>query len=278
MELLRAVTATVRFPEPGEDEVTLTKPTVTITRDSDGEAILKEAATTTVKAGEGDIAHFTVELKAGKIPECDILKAIWVDGTNSYEQVLEVVGDNVISLAKIEEQLGEKKAEASLKAMREIATREIESACGTAFRPRYAKEQLDGEGTERLKLGYSQPLKLIRIEIEEEPLSEAELTEVVIEASPNVAIRRDSIWPRGKSNIVVAYVFRSPASALASLPVRDYAAYLLTPSPTDWDQRATALSTDVGTYSLVTPGVRGAQFPLPSVNAFCSQFSMPLVG
>jgi hypothetical protein len=268
LELLQHVVATLRFPGRGEDPVNFSEdPTVTITRHSDGSVLVADAATAKVEGEENDIDHYTVDLTGAQLAEVDLLIAVWTDGESSYTTYREVVGAFACPLASIEEKYDEggKTAEEYAEA-RAIATRDIESACGVAFRPRYGKELLDGSRSQELLLRQPRLLRLLRVAIDGEDLSEEEVGELILD--PAGLLVRTGGWPRGRSNIEVVYVHGHEGPSPARLPVRDLAAYLLTESPTDMHGRATSMSQGDATYTLVTPGVRGASFPVPSVNAF----------
>lgn len=274
MEVLRSVGATLRFPEYGEDAVSLSgEVKITITRDSDGSALVTDSATTHVS---GEPEYWTYEVSGSDLADLDILTAMWTDGDSSYTTQVEVVGGYVVSLAAIKDKLGEDASDDELIRAREQALDEIERACHVSFRPRYRKERISGNGTDRLLLGSRQPRRILSLEVDDSPLSEADIDALILE--PSGVVVRDSTWASGRSNIVVTYESGYEFYTPAQRPVRDLAAYYLTPSPTDWNERATGFSNDLGTYSLVTPGVRGASFPLPVVNSFVEGFCLPLVG
>lgn len=278
MELLQNTAATLRFPEAGADAVTFeAAPTVTVTRDSDGEEVLEAVEATEAK--EGETVYWTVELTAAQTAEVDLLTAEWTgevgESSNTYTTYAQIVGGFVVSLGAVEEELGEEATTAKLTEAREIALHRIESACGVAFRRRYASELLDGNGRRELFLDYRRPLKVLKAEIGEVALSEAAIADLTLKALG--AVDREAGWTPGVNNIVIAYAHGHTTYPAAIEPVRDLAAYYLTKSPTDWNQRATSVSTESGTYSLVTPGVRGATFPVPSVNAFVQGFDAPMV-
>lgn len=279
MELLQNTAATLRFPEAGADSVTFDKaPTVTVTRDSDSSLVLEEVEADAVEEKEVP-PYWTVPLTAAQLSEVDLLTAEWTgevdESSNTYTTYAEIVGGFVVSLLAIEEELGEEASADKLTEAREIALHRIESACGVAFRRRYAREILDGQGRRGLFLDYRRPLQILKVEIGEVALSEAAIGELTLKSSG--AVDRESGWPCGVNNIVIAYAHGHTFYPAATEPIRDLAAYYLTKAPTDWNQRATSVSTELGTYALVTPGVRGASFPLPSVNAFVDQFTAPLV-
>jgi hypothetical protein len=43
------------------------------------------------------------------------------------------------------------------------------------------------------------------------------------------------------------------------------------------DDRLTSLSTDDGTFTLLTPGVRGSVFGIPEVDATLAQYRVPVI-
>ena len=264
MEILQGAAATLRFPEVDGDPVSFSEdPVVTVTRHTDGSAIADPAETTKVEE-EGEDVFYTFGLSGSDLSEVDALVAVWSDGDSSYTTYAEVVGGFVVSLKAIERKYDENdRTDVEIAAAREAATSQIEGACGVAFRPRYGKDVLDGSGSRGLLLRQPQVLRALSVSVDGEPLDIDDLT-----LDPAGVLFSSSPWTEGTANVTVAYVHGYTNFPPAALPVRDLAAYLLIAAPTDWDARATAISNDMGTYSLVTPGVRGASFPLPSVNAF----------
>lgn len=275
MEVLRNVATTIRFPEVGADSVALTSPKVTIVRDSDGSTAVSEATPTKVEP-EGGSTYWTQALTAAQTAALDILTATWKSSDGSlYTQTIEVVGGFVASLAEIKDRLDETPADALVASKRESALKEIEDACSVALRPRYQKELLSGDGSRKLRLSRRRLISVESVSVDGTALTEAELEALTLD--PMGVLISESAWSRGVLNIVVTYTHGFVDYPPARHPVRDYATYLLTPQPTDLNARATSVTTDVASYVLVTPGVRGARFPLPSVNAFVAEFGAPLV-
>jgi hypothetical protein len=274
VEILQGVSTTIRFPAFGDDEVELSEPTVTVTRESDGSKILEEAEAEEGKAAEDEIAYWTVKVPA--VSEPDRLTAEWTDDSSTYTQEVEVVGGFVCSVAAIKKKLGEQPVAAEVEAKREIATKDIESACGVAFRPRYERELVSGRGTKRLILNRREVTKVLSVKVGDSVWGPEEISGLTID--PIGILVADSPWTQGSLNVEVGYVYGYQDFASAVEPVRDYAAYLLTPAPSDWQGRATSVTNEYGSsFALVTPGVRGASFPLPSVNAFVERFETPLI-
>lgn len=275
MEVLRNVATTIRFPEIGGDAVVLTSPKVTITRGSDGSTVVSEATPTKVEP-EGGTTYWTQALTAAQTASLDVLTASWKsDDGSTYTQTVEVVGGFVASITEIKERLDATPDNALVSAKREMALKEIEDACSVAFRPRYEKELLSGDGSTKLRLSRRRLISVESVSVDGVALTESELEALTLD--PMGVLVSESPWPRGILNITVVYTHGFVSYPPATHPVRDYAVYMLTDNPADVNQRATSMTTDVATYTLVTPGVRGARFPLPSVNAFVAEFGAPLV-
>lgn len=274
MEILQGAEATLRFPEADGDPVSFSEdPVVTISRHSDGSVIAEKEATTKVEE-EGEDAFFTFDMAGSDLSEVDLLVAAWSDGDSSYTTTTEVVGGFVTSLKAIEEKYNNEpeRTAAQIAAAREAATTQIEGACSVAFRPRYGKDVLDGSGSRNLLLRHPQLLRVLSVSVDGEPIDADNLA-----LDSAGVLHSPSGWTEGRANVEVAYVHGYTHFPAADLPVRDLAALLLTKHPNDWHERATSYSTDSGSYTLVTPGVRGASFPIPSVNAFVEANQFPSV-
>jgi hypothetical protein len=270
LELLKGVAAELRLPPPGGDPVAFTDaPRVTITRDSDGVAVVADIAAT--KREAGDEVWFTVEISGTEIPQVDVLTAVWTDGSSTYTTYAEVVGGFLTSIAAVKKKLDENwPGDDEFAGAREIASRSIEDACNVSFRPRYARATVAGSGSTRLLLPRPQLLELLGITVGGEPL---DISAIAVDSVGYLV----GASPWRQSELVVTYVHGYRNFPAADLPVRDLAAHLLAKDPTDWNERATAVSNELGSYTLVTPGVRGALFPLPSVNAFVEENRYPVI-
>lgn len=278
MEILRGVSTTIRFPLPGADAAPFQEkpPKVTGTRDSTGVALTLPAPSEKVEGGE---TFWELALSAAIALEVDILHLTWTDkkvGGNVYRQDVEVVGGFIVGVQEIKDKLGTDPSIDKVKTARMIASQEIEAACGMAFRQRYRKDLRSGKGRTRLRLSRRELSAVIRVEVSGVALSVEELAALSLD--PSGVLERTGYWPEGRSNVEVAYIYGLTAFSPACQPVKDYAAHLLSENPSDWAGRATSFTNEFGsTYQLVTPGVRGARFPIPSVNAFVGQFEEPLV-
>lgn len=269
MELLSGVTATLELPAPDGDPVTLTGTVnVVATRASDGTKV----EGTAVKTGE--VWKFT--LTGAQLPSPDRLTVTWKDATSTYTQQHEVVGGFVVPLVAIRRKLdeGTTPKDADIARAREVATRDIEAACGISFRPRYFNEQLRGKGRERLTLPRRELRSVVSVSVAGSAYTAGQVAGLGVD--PLGVIVNTGIWP--DEAITVGYISGYLEHPPAQVPVRDYAAFLMTNRPSDWMERATGVTTDMGSYSLVTAGERGNDFPLPAVNAFVARFDAPQVG
>jgi hypothetical protein len=261
-------------PEPGDDAVALTGTVkVTITRESDGSTLVSEGSTT--EAGEP--AYWSYTIPGTSLARLDVLTAVWTDGTSSYTTTAEIVGGFVCSLNSIAEKLDEPGPTdpADLAKARELALRDIERACHVNFRPRFVKERVTGDGTATVALSNREPRRILKATIDGTDLSGEELS--ALELSPSGLVTKPSgVWRRG-ADLVIAYEAGYASYPEAARHVRDLAASYLTANPVDWMDRATSYTNDYGPYSMVTPGMRGAAFALPNVNAFVESFYVPLV-
>lgn len=282
MEIVKGIATTLRFPEVDADPVSLSGPTVTVVRDSDGKTIVDKGATE--KHEEG--AYFTHDLKGIEIPEVDLLTITWADANSSIEQKVEVVGGYACSLEAVKKKLAEDAEDiasnypdALIRQERERATRDIEAACWDGFRHRYAKETISGDNGSVLILNKRHVVKILSLETNEVVLTEKDIAEFSI---TDIGIERKHVawpygrherwasdWSEGTNNIVIAYVYGHDNFPSAANPVRDLTADYLVQHPTDWEERATSYTdTDGNNYRMVTAGEKGKRFNLPSVNAF----------
>jgi hypothetical protein len=254
----------------GEPVAAETKVKVTAVRDSDGHEYTGEVKTD--KEGTA-----TYELAAQ--PAVDLL-TFTREGTGfTFTTYEEVVGARLCSLAQIREGISEvseeEVTEEQLAEARDIAEQVIEDECGVAFRPRYAREVLDGNGAKKLLLSHPKISALLSVELEEEALEVADL-----KAYPSGgSVWREEGWTEGVQNVEVVYEHGFPyPPAQATRVCALLARHIASKRPSNLDDRATSISTEDAAYSLITPGVRGMVTAIPEVNAFISSWQFPQVG
>jgi len=249
---------------------------VTITRDSDDTNV---DAGSTIVIEEKNVFELTGDL----IPEVDILNITWKDEEGTHIKQIEVVGDFVCTVQEIEKFLEveakneEEYDQAEIEEQRERATRDIEAACWDAFRHRYCQERLSGENRPALVLRNRHVVKVLAVVVNGVSWDESEIDELVLTSIGLERANTNSwgdplypMWPEGRNNIVVSYVYGHENYPSAINPVVELAASYLMPKPNDKYRRATsAFDVTTGTnYKLVTAGEKGARFNVPSVNAF----------
>jgi hypothetical protein len=140
---------------------------------------------------------------------------------------------------------------------RDTATARIEDACGVAFIERERQEIAVGRnGTALLE----RPRVIRVLEVDNEEVDHGPY--------PDGLIPLDD----GTHSVLYRHGWEAtplPIKRAVLLLTRHY----LTVDPTDFDERATSKSTEMAAWSLVTPGVRGAIFPIPEVNQIVSDYS-----
>jgi hypothetical protein len=252
---------------------------VTITRDSDGSVIVNDQNASSVSGVAGGYAY---TLAPANIPEADLLTAVWKATIESqadqlFTTEIEVVGGQLCSLEAITAALGSGTSadNAKLREARAYAERVLEDACGVAFRPRYAREVRDGDGSTSLMLYRRRPLQLISVSVGGTALTSSELADV--ELSSSGLLYRAGAWASGFENLDFAYIhgYRSPPEPVSRAAVK-LARSFIVKSPSNFDERATSVTTDEAHYSLVTPGVRGAHTSIPEVNRVIEEYGQPL--
>jgi len=140
---------------------------------------------------------------------------------------------------------------------RDVATARIEDACGVAFVERETVEIATGRDGFALlsKPRVIEVLKIDNVSAVSGPYPEGRIP--LDDGDHSILYRHG--WE----------VTPLPIKRAVLLMTRHY----LTTDPTDFDERATSKSTEMASWSLVTPGVRGAIFPIPEVNQIVSDYS-----
>lgn len=260
MEIHRGLNATLTFEKPS---------TVTIIRDSDGEKVIDAEATEVLEETN------VLKISGADIPQVDLLKVSWTDTEGIHRKEIEVVGGFVCTVeevkVKLDMQAKNLPSDSRIQEAIEQATKDIEEATWDAYRHRYASENLRGDGSDYIALDNRNIVEILAVEVDGDTLSEEELDDVEV---TNLGIERTSGRFINNDKVVVKYVYGHENFSTAKEPVRDLAAFRLTPFPTNWDGRSTSYTNEDGTYRLVTEGVRGAQFSLPRVNAFVQNNSV----
>lgn len=281
-QALRDTRAKIRVTLTGADGAAVAAdsgwPKVTITRDSDGTAIITDAAT----IAETGTGAYSYTLTPAQIPDVEKLTATWsaTIGTatgHSFVTEVEVVGGYLCTLEAIDTATAVATTTDTLRDARRWAETVIEDACGVAFRPRYARETLDGPGGTDLLLSRRRPLALRSVTIGGTALTSTELA--AIEMTRGGKLYRSAGWGTGREGIDVVYEhgYKTPPARISRACVRLARSYL-SEAPSDYDERATRVDTDAASYSLITAGVRGAHTSIPEVNQAINEYSVLSVG
>jgi hypothetical protein len=239
--------------------------TVTVTA-SDGTKILDEAAT----SGTGTAAR-TVALTADQTAQLDTWTVEWTSPTKgTVTDEYEIVGGHIFALNELaaikvgqSDTIGSKYSVAQMASVRVLVEQALEDACGVAFVPRYRVDTVRARGS--VMLERPRVLALRSISVNGFPVDPS-----LYAFDPSGAVHGNF----GRSLVTVGYEHGwAYAPARVSNAALLLARRWLIDGPVD--DRATSMSVEgVGTYALVTPGMRGAIFDLPECNQVVQQYSM----
>jgi hypothetical protein len=265
------------FYDGGETPVDPGTVTVTITR-ADGTAVVTDAATT----GSGTSAR-TYTLPAQT--RLDHLTAVWT-GTTGGRKVTtrhEVVGAYYADLAEIRglDALANtsKYSTGRLEQARWQAESRFEAATGVAWVPRHDREIIAGNNTTIVLLRWPRPRSLIGVSID--GTAAADLTLFRLYSTGQVERTSGATWPTGTTtsgNVIVEYThgYDSPPADLKQAFLT-YVRYLVLESTSRIPDRASAFSTEAGTFQLVTAGFNRPT-GLPDVDAVLNEYSLKVPG
>jgi hypothetical protein len=247
--------------------------TVTITRD-DGTVVA--SADATVDTGTGTVSY---TLTPADVPDLDLLRVEWVatfaGEAQTFTDVVEVVGGFLFSIgqARVVKPLDNATLYplTAITETRTLVEQALEDACGVAFVPRYGREVFDGAGLVTL-LAHQPRVTALR-SVTLDGISVGSTALATIRGNVLGRLYYPDTWLTGYGNYDIAYEhgYEQP-------PLRITQAALLLAK--NWlvkgpiDDRTTAFSTEDGTYSLATPGMRGASFGIPEVDAAVQEYSL----
>lgn len=244
--------------------------TIGITR-ADGTTLVAAGTATT---GTGAAAR-SYTLDTDDTALLDTLTATWTSPTKgTLTTVVEVAGGFLftISEARTVKPLDSTATytAAQIAAARTMAEQALEDACGQAFVPRYSIETFHGTGADTLLL--KPRLRAVRTaSVDGTALVGTDLTGLV--AMPSGELWRQAYWTYGRGNVTIGYEHGHDTPPLrVSRAAILLAKHFLVDGP--FDDRATSISTDDGTFSLVTPGLRGSAFGIPEVDAVVQRYDV----
>lgn len=270
-------TLTATFYDGGEAAVDPGTVTVTITR-ADGTVLVAAAAT----AGSGAAAR-TYTLAAQT--RLDHLTAVW-SGTGGRQVTTrhEIVGGFYADLAEIRtlDALSNttKYPAAKLEAARAQAEDRFEEVTGVAWVPRHDRQTVSGDATTQLLLRWPRPRSLIAITID--GTVQGDLTKFRLYSTGIVERTAGSTWPReaagGGGNVIVEYThgYDRPSEDLRQAFLT-YVRYLLLDTTSRIPDRASVMSTDLGSFQLVTAGFKRPT-GLPDVDAVLNDHDQRIPG
>lgn len=242
--------------------------TLTITA-ADGTVVVEDATTT----GSGTAAR-TYALSAAQTTLLDSWTLSWESATlGTLTDECEITGGFLFALSDLSavkvgqgDTIGSKYTTAQMVAVRTLVEQALEDACAVAFVPRCRVETHSGRGTYSLMVERPRVTAVRSVTVDGTASSVSSFT-------PSGVINVGSRMGAG-STVTVGYEHGHPypparASNAALLLARRW----LIDGPAD--DRATAMTVEgVGTYALVTPGMRGALFDIPECNAMVQQYSI----
>jgi hypothetical protein len=246
--------------------------TIGITRD-DG-TILVAPGTATTNAGTG-IATYT--LTPTHTALLDTLTVSWTatfgGQAQTFTDIIEVAGGVLFTIAQARALSALANTTTyptqAIVDARTLVETSLEDACDVAFVPRYRREMVSGDG------GLTVLLSRPRVRaIRSVNLDGAAITDLsTIVPDPAGVAYYPTGWTRGFRNYEVTYEhgydYPPPMATLAALT---WAKAILVKGPID--DRTTAFTTEDGTFSMSTPGMRGNYAGIPVVDAFIQQYDL----
>jgi hypothetical protein len=245
--------------------------TVQIVRDDGTELVPAGTGTSHVEDGE-----FTYTLTPAQTAQLDILTARWTATFGGQAQVLttivEIAGGVLFTLAEARALTPLDNVElyptAELLAARVVAEQVLEDACNYAFVSRYHREQPVVDALGRLLLAKREVRSIRSLSIDGAALTEDDIAALalsggIVTGNPLTGTRYEIAYEHGVT---------TPPALASRIALRLAKRYLV---KTPIDERASTMTTDDGTITLVTPGLRGMLFDIPEANAFVQRYSRP---
>lgn len=247
-----------------------------LVRDSAGAVV---AAGTATHPGTG---RYTLALTSAQVPECDVYTATWSASTSTFETVFEVIGGWPCALSDIRGANSEladatRYPAALLYAARDVAMDRVETATKVAWSTRRARVTLDGDGSELLILPRNEVQEVLAVTVDGAVVAAAGCK---LWPWGGLAAPDGQSWTAGRRNVTVDFlhgVEHAPA------PIADAIIELAIGAVVEYGnripERATSVSTDVGTFRLTLPG-RDGPTGIPRVDAVIAAYgyAKPVVG
>lgn len=269
LEVVLAVDGVPTDPDPSPG------PQVTVV-DAAGTVIVTPALAIAVGGGSGKLRFIVTPDKTAQVSEW---LATWTFAQGGVQQSVttfhRVVGDVLFTLGEARAYDGGALAnsatysDAAILAARDRIADAFAEICGVAFGARYARELLDGDGSESVRVGSHRVLAVRSIRIRSgatwTALTAEEIDDVIV--YPRGLLYRETLgtFPAGRRNVEVEYEHGlQPVPAEIRLAALRLLRDQLVKSPLD--DRATSQAGEFGTFALATAGRNGSYFGLPLVD------------
>lgn len=139
-----------------------------------------------------------------------------------------------------------------------LVTDQLEDACGCRFEPREETVTVEARNGQVIL----EPMVIDVTEIDGE--------------SASIGPYRSGVVPMADGTYTISYRHgHETVPARVKRAVLLLTRHVLNVDPTDWDNRATFKSNDLASWSLITPGVKGAVTPIPEVNQVIADYQFP---
>lgn len=256
-------------------------PTVTVV-DGDGATLVEAAPATVIGGGSGRLQVVLTPAQTAKVAD---LTATWSFSAAGINQSVttshRVVGDVLFTLGEARAYDGGALAnsatysDAAILAARDRIADAFAQICGVAFGARYAREIVDGDGSESVRVGSHRVLAVRSIRIRSgatwTALTAEEIDDVIV--YPRGLLYRETLgtFPAGRRIVEVSYEHGiQPVPAEIRLAALRLLRDQLVKSPLD--DRATSQAGEFGTFALATAGRNGSYFGLPLVDEVLNRY------
>lgn len=236
--------------------------------------VVKNSAGTTTATGTATRASagtYTLALTSAQTTTCDTYEATWTGGTDVRVTRFEITGGALCSIADIRasDRALATAAVDVLTDARDRATERFEKAARTAYTRRGRRAVLTGTGTTRLIPPDLDIKSILSVTVDGVAW---DATEVRIGSGDILYAPSNAVWTYG-AEIVIRYEYGlDDVPEPVRFAVRDLAKMYAVPSLLP--ERATALSTDVGSFRMTIAG-RDGFTGLPEVDEVIRQFGKP---
>jgi len=256
-------------------------PTVTVL-DGRGDVLVATGLATLVGGGSGGLRLALTPAQTTLVHELTVVWSFSLGGVaQSASTFHHLVGDVLFTLSEARAYDGGALAisasypDSAILAARDRIAEAFAEICQVAFGARYARELLDGDGSESIRVGHGRMLSLRAARIRSggswSAFTADELADVIV--YPTSLLYRETLgtFPRGRRNVEVEY-----EHGLQPIPAEIRLAGLrllrdqLVKSPLD--DRATSQAGEFGTFALATAGRNGSYFGLPLVDEVLNRY------